>query len=270
MTRGAAEDRSSVNLTEGWPFLSKRSVDRLRLTEAAASPSLGVFGCVMGYPQVNQFAILELESGTSIDGTVTALAHGRVVLGLPDLSTAPAELVVGAAGVLWFSDGLGRYCVKVSVARVLDDRACITAVVTLASTVETMQTRRYFRVPAKLPLIFSVLSAKDDAIACAKNVAAVTSDISAGGLRMTTSLALSVGDRIEVSLAFEAPPSSSRERPPSTIELEANVLRVTRGEARRGAPFVVGVDFLYRTERDRDNIVRLLFDLQRRTRAAAR
>jgi hypothetical protein len=121
----------------------------------------------------------------------------------------------------------------------------------------TRQKRGYFRVATSLAMNYS--SELADALAST----AITDDISAGGVRFRTLQPLPVGARLETSIDF---PRGDQTLNYDVVSLQARVLRVTDLPIDEAIQRVVSCQFENVSQPERDRLVKLLLDLQRRAR----
>jgi c-di-GMP-binding flagellar brake protein YcgR len=135
----------------------------------------------------------------------------------------------------------------------------VTLALARLARVETIQRRQFFRISASLlaPLSRAVPL---DGSAPAHDPRAVTLDISAGGLRADTTLALAVGDQVGVAIHT---PRGLRGTLPPELVCAGTIVRVEDVQRRNRKLLCVGIKFLFEAERDRERWVQLTFKLQR-------
>jgi len=207
-----------------------------------------------------------------------------------DPSNLPAQVLVGQVVRLSICDDAGRHQSEVRVARTTH-LPYPTVVVSRPMALHTRQNREYFRVPVTLVTTCAVVHSERPMRIGFSDTDARTRDLSAGGVRLATTLKLDVGDRILVTFAhpFGAPAGAGRSAPPPSrrggpapsrrdrasmppssarehlvFALASEVVRVLSLAASPVARFSVGARFRDVTDRDQDRLVKLLFELQRR------
>jgi c-di-GMP-binding flagellar brake protein YcgR len=89
---------------------------------------------------------------------------------------------------------------------------------------------------------------------------AITQDLSAGGMRVDTTLMLAVGDQVRVTVHT---PRGLRKNLPDLLVCEAKVVRAEQIIRRNRKLCSAGLQFQFATESERDRWVQLTFDLQR-------
>jgi hypothetical protein len=209
---------------------------------------------------VGQAVELDLDGAVppvKVVGVVAAIPPREILLSLISGATAPPALMAGVPVTVSYATSLGLHQARTSVLRVAPGRAVAVALARL-SGVSTSQRRQFFRVPASLVTHLVVAAhgtalAKDDA-------RALTQDLSAGGMRVDTVLALVVGEQVRVTVQT---PRGLRNHLPDTLVCEARVVRVEQVLRRHRKLCSAGLQFLFSTESERDRWVQLTFDLQR-------
>jgi c-di-GMP-binding flagellar brake protein YcgR len=122
----------------------------------------------------------------------------------------------------------------------------------------TQQQREFFRVAVKLPVSCTIVESADHDAIGRQDSAAKSADISAGGMRLSTTLPLQLGDRVELQLKSGLPRVT-------TPRLYAQVLRVGAGETRARGVISVGLKFVYANQREQDSVMLLMYELQRKS-----
>lgn len=115
------------------------------------------------------------------------------------------------------------------------------------------QRRAWVRVPAVLDFSYALVNL-EEADKELEFYRAQTLDISGGGLMFAADHSFSPGDRLKIIL--ELPPGEK-------LRLEARVVRVVANPSEAWRRFSIGVEFTEIRERDRDRIVRWVFERQR-------
>lgn len=209
--------------------------------------------------RVDQILAMDPGDGrAALACTVVALGEaGELQLRFPGLSDVPPWMPVGAKVLLEGADGRGRHAGTTHVrswVTALSAAPALVATVDRPFPMRTVQNRRFFRLPASVPLRVGVLSsARRPASVGLRDEFATTQDVSAGGMRLLTRLPLEEGDRIEITMV----PGSAQEE----LVVPARVIRVSPWWSRRQSRSSVACEFQVR-EGDRDRLVRWMFELQ--------
>jgi len=135
----------------------------------------------------------------------------------------------------------------------------VTLALARLTDVSTSQRRQFFRVSASLVSIL-VVSATRGQLVGKEDARAVTQDISAGGMRVETTLPLALDDELRVTVHT---PRGMRRTLPDTLACDARVVRAEQVIRRNRKLWSAGLQFMFATESERDRWVQLTFDLQR-------
>jgi hypothetical protein len=213
---------------------------------------------------VGQLVELELERNgssppTRIDANVIGLPPREIQLALTNIAALPAGLEVGRQVWIRFSNALGLHQTRCAISRVTPGKALVVALAR-APQVETVQRRKFFRVPAALSVRFDVLTSAIPEATGKVEPRGLAQDISAGGIRLESSLLLAVGDWLHVTVQV---PRGFRRQLPAELACEARVVRVLELRARNKIAYGLGLEFEFASESERDRWVHLTFDLQR-------
>jgi hypothetical protein len=191
-------------------------------------------------------------------GVVMAIPPREILLSLESGATPPPSLMPGVEVTVSYATSLGLHQGRTTVLRVTPGRSVSVALARFAG-VSTAQRRQFFRVPASL-VVTLVVSSSSATITAKEDTRALTHDISGGGLRADTVLALAVGDLVKVTVEV---PKGLRKSLPAELSCEAKVMRVESVVRRNRKLFCVGLEFQFAKETERDRWVQLTFDLQR-------
>ncbi len=113
--------------------------------------------------------------------------------------------------------------------------------------------REFFRLKLSIPFTFSVIESKDSRIATNQVYTHQTQDISGGGLRFETHLALQAGDRLQISLHL---PSMM------PIKVDAEIVWSQWIQTPEEELNIGGIRFLDIDEEEQDRIIGFLFRAQ--------
>jgi hypothetical protein len=122
---------------------------------------------------------------------------------------------------------------------------------------KTFQQREHFRAFASLPLELAVVEAKIEELKAQIDVRALSIDVSAGGLRVDTRLAVGVDDRLRVLLRL--PKDLRTGGLPDLLSVEA---RVVRSDQTASDQFRVAMQSRFARELERDKWAQLTLNLQ--------
>jgi hypothetical protein len=189
---------------------------------------------------------------------VVAIPPREVLLSLPSGVIEPPALLPGASVTVSFATSLGLHQGRTTVLRVAPGRTVAVALGRLAD-ITTSQRRQFFRVPASLVTLLVVGPSKSSSLG-KEDAKALSQDISAGGMRIDTTLALAVGDEVQVTVHT---PRGLRRNLPDVLACVARVVRAEQVIRRNRKLWSAGLQFQFATESERDRWVQLTFDLQR-------
>jgi hypothetical protein len=191
-------------------------------------------------------------------GVVIAMPPREVLLSLASGAVAPPALQPGVEVAVSFATTLGLHQARTAVLRVAPGRT-VAVVIARFNAVSTSQRRQFFRVAASLVTTVVVGATRASSLG-KEDPRALTQDLSGGGMRVDTTLALGVGDHVKVTVET---PRGLRKYLPDRLSCEAQVVRVESVMRRNRKMFSVGLQFIFATESERDRWVQLTFDLQR-------
>ena len=202
-------------------------------------------------------ARIELESSSlSIEGTIFAIDAERVAIRFRDQSIPLApRLPLDTPVVLKIWDRYGMNRAETTVHAIIEDGGNGAIILGAPSGFVGTQTRRFFRVAAKLELTLERLVAET---APARSERALSCDISAGGLAFFSDSSYQIDDRVSVTMVLP------REVAGMSGELQKLDARVVRSEAidPTGRKFF-GVEFQNVSPWLRDRLVETMLGLQR-------
>lgn len=204
------------------------------------------------------------EERRDIKGVVIPGVETHLTVRFSDLDGLPACFVPRQKVDLFFASdgGLTR---SRSIVTARDDARPPSLVLTPPEVVEVSQRRRHFRSVARLPVRVTIVESgavpKDESGPKEE----ITADISAGGVRFLTGCEVSIGDKIEVELplAPAEPDTKSKVGRPDVFLANSAVVRVEQVVLNQSRTRIVSVEFQNVSERERDRLIRFLFQLQR-------
>jgi c-di-GMP-binding flagellar brake protein YcgR len=211
--------------------------------------------------QVSQAVSVEAtsDSGSAsvASGVVSASTAESLSIRFPDLKQPLAGFVAGRTVKVRVSNQHGVHTATTRVLQVMTAPYIFITIVA-PTGFATQQQREFFRVAVKLPVSCTIVEAADHDAIGRQDSDARSSDISAGGMRLSTTLPLKLGDRVELQLKSGLPRVT-------TPRLYAQVLRVGPGETRARGAITVGLKFVYANQREQDSVMLLMFELQRKS-----
>ena len=207
---------------------------------------------------VGATARLETEPGSGsldIEGTIATVDDRRVTIRFRGLDRSLQEaLPPGGAAFLKLWDRYGMHRAEASIHSVLEDGGNAAVIIATPTRFVATQTRRFFRVSARLEL-----AVERDPPSAEAAERTLSCDVSAGGLSFLSDSAFCVDDHLFVTMVL----------PREVIDLSALDLskidtRVVRIESvpetdRR----FFGVEFQNVTPRQRDRLIEVMLGLQR-------
>lgn len=198
---------------------------------------------------------------TDTNGIVVSLTSDAITIRLPELDAPVDGLTSNGTIRLRVTNSQGLHVAEVKVLQVVS-APFVSVTVSPPRRFETTQQREFFRVAVRMPVTCTLVKPAGGEAQGSVDTSASTEDISAGGMRLSTSLPLQLEN--EVELLLKARNARGVE---TTLTLRAQVLRVLGDSAKAGATRSVGVKFMYANQRQQDALVLLMFELQRRSLA---
>jgi c-di-GMP-binding flagellar brake protein YcgR len=191
---------------------------------------------------------------------VVASPQRELIVALAGAREIPPALLPGSEVIATFATTAGLLQSRTSVLRVSQASQVTVALARLAA-VETIQRRQFFRISASLSVRLTLLGPPGaEPSPPSADPQAVTVDISAGGVRADTTLALAEGDRVGITVQT---PRGLRGTLPAEMSCEGQVVRAQNVHRRHKELLCVGIKFLFEAERERERWVQLTFTLQR-------
>jgi c-di-GMP-binding flagellar brake protein YcgR len=213
----------------------------------------------LGIGQSAEILVDGAEPEIALQAFVYGMPPGELLFTFPTVKVLPPHLEIGRAVTVRFFSGGGAHHARSQVLRV-STTPHVTAALSSLTKVETIQRRRYFRVSATLPVTFEVTRSAVADAAGKSETRGLSQDVSAGGIRLETSVLLTIDDRIRLILTT---PRAFQKALPPTMEATARVVRVHEGNRKANRPYSLSVELLFEAESERDRWVQLTFDLQR-------
>ncbi|HET6148554.1 MAG TPA: PilZ domain-containing protein [Polyangia bacterium] len=200
---------------------------------------------------------IEIEaSDLTIEGTIFAVDAERVAIrfrdqALPLLPRLPLDTPV--AMKIWDRYGMNR--AETTVHAIIEDGGSGAIILGAPSGFVGTQTRRFFRVAARLELTLERVVAE---AAQSRPERALSCDVSAGGVAFFSDISFEIDDRVSVTMILPREVAGLSGEPQ---KFEARVVR-SESSDQSGRRFF-GVEFQNVTARQRDRMVETMLGLQR-------
>jgi PilZ domain len=191
-------------------------------------------------------------------GFVFSLRPGEVLFTFPDLPTSPEELEAGHEAVVRYSSGTGRHTGHAAILRVASGPP-VTAAFQRLVRVETEQRRQYPRVSVRLPATLAAGAESTQLAGGQNDERARICDLGAGGISVETSLPLTAGDGVDLTL-----PEATRTAARRARHVTGRVLRVEKSAERKRAARVASVEFSFTSDDERDAWAQLVLAMRRK------
>jgi hypothetical protein len=199
------------------------------------------------------------DDGQVAGGVVSGVASDRVSIRFPDLNALLPGCVPGCVVALRVPSDEGTYVASTVVLRAQSTPHVIIAVRPPVQLVVAPH-RKFFRVTAKFPVVCTIAASSQADLVGSVDRAGKTQNLSAGGVSLLTALPLRLGDELVLQLSVAGLRGAR-----TTLELAGHVLRVGPGERKLRNSISAGIKFVHRNPREEDALVRLMFDLQRKS-----
>lgn len=212
--------------------------------------------------QVNHVVQVEItgHAGSKrVSCVVTALTADRVILRVLDVALPPPGAEIGATIALNLVNEQGVHSASAQIVQVASKPHVALALRGPIKLV-SKQNRRFVRVPVKLPVRCAVRAPANTELLGATDADAKTLDLSAGGMRLATTLPLSLGDELDLTLHL---PSGVRS-PARELQRAGRVLRVLPADTNPKVTIIAGIELMHANQRDQDALVMIVFELERK------
>ena len=193
-------------------------------------------------------------------GFVFSLRPGEVLFTFPDLPTSPEGLEAGHQALVRYASGTGRHTGHAAILRVANGPP-VTAALQRLVRVETEQRRQYPRVSVRLPATLAAGAESSQPVGGQSDARARIRNLGAGGISVETSLPLTAGDGVDLTV-----PETTRTAARHARHVTGRVLRVEKSAERKRAARVASVEFSFTSDDERDAWARLVLALQRKSK----
>lgn len=191
-------------------------------------------------------------------GTISAVEPRELRVVLDEPNAIPSFVTPGLKAILEIPSDGGVQAGSTNVLH-LDPARPRALWVAAPGAFQGQNRRTLLRLNFARPFQFTVVESNDPAHRKFKNVAALSKDLSAGGIRFETSHELHVGDLLMIALDSAGPGSKA----PAMVEIKGRVLRSKALEGEKTPRWISAVEFVEVPERHRSALIRLVFLLQR-------
>ena len=212
--------------------------------------------------QVNHVVQVEFtgHAGSKRVGcVVTAVTADRVILRVLDVTAPPPGAEIGATIALSLVNEQGVHSATAQIAQVAS-KPHVALALRAPIKLVTKQNRRFVRVTVKLPVRCAVRASAKAELVGSTDTDAKTLDLSAGGMRLATTLPLSVGDELDLTVSLQSGVRSQTRE----IQRAGRVLRVLPGETKPRVTIFAGIELIHANQREQDALVMIVFELERK------
>jgi c-di-GMP-binding flagellar brake protein YcgR len=206
---------------------------------------------------VNQLVELEILTG-EMQGVyrsrVENITKNCIVLGAPLDKGTPIPLRAGTLVRVNYHDEKATYSFETEVS---DRDMGVGPTISTARplSIKRTQRRNFVRLDSNLSLVFNIIS--DELDEAGKPLKGLTLDISGGGTRFESNLSLPEGIVLEMNINLPRI---------GTVSALGKVVRTTATKNSVKKHYIIGVQFMIIEEKERDKIIRYIFDKQRELR----
>jgi PilZ domain len=194
----------------------------------------------------------------ALRGFVFSLRPGEVLFTFPDLPVCPPGLEAGHGVVVRYTSRTGRHAGRAAILRVANGPP-ITAALQRLVKVETEQRRQYPRVSVRLPAALATGTESGQEAGKPGDDRARIRNLGAGGMLVETSLPLTAGDEVDLTV-----PEPARTVARHGRHITGKVLRVEKRAGGRRKALVAGVELSFTSDEERDAWAQLVLALQRK------
>jgi len=204
--------------------------------------------------KLNQLVHIEIldhkGEGQRYSSRVENLTVDRIALASPLRKRIPVFVPTGNFVTVFFSDNMTVFSFRSRVVANVPERLSML-ILEAPDTLEKIQKREYVRVPINLNALFSFKNEEDEI----KEVWLKTRDLSGGGLMLVSNKAIAINKGAKVSLTFQLESENiSTNAELMRIFMELDISGIERQ--------ILGVKFLNLSEKNRQTIIKFLFQRQ--------
>lgn len=197
------------------------------------------------------------DDAVSYPGIVARITERNISIRFPDLKALPKGTTVGSPALLKVPNNCGALCATCAVLEAKNTPSVYIKLVAPQSfTID--QNRKFFRQALFIKARLEVTAAKNQSLLGQVEDNAMTENISAGGVRLNSTLALEVDDTAIVTLRL---PLRSGEE--GDISSPGIVRRLVANSNKASKPFQVCFEFNVASRREEDTLMAAMFELQR-------
>jgi hypothetical protein len=197
------------------------------------------------------------DGAVSYPGIVARITESDISIRFPDLKALPKGTRAGSTALLKIPNNCGALSAACTVLEANNTPIVYIKLVTPQNfTID--QNRKFFRQQLFIKAKLAVTDAKNQSLMGAVDESAMTEDISAGGVRLNSTLALEVDDTAVITLRL--PVRSGEE---GDISSPGIVRRVVANLNKASKPFQLCFEFNVANRREQDALMAAMFELQR-------
>lgn len=210
--------------------------------------------------QLNQSAYVHLtgtDGTSSYPGIVARVTERDISIRFPDLKALPKGIALGTAALLKIPNNCGALCATCAMLEAKNAPSVYVKLVAPQNfTID--QNRKFFRQQLFVKAKLEVTDAKNPSLLGEVDEAAMAENISAGGVRLNSTLDLEVGDTAVITMRLPL-----RNGEEGDISTPGIVRRVTTHSNKASKPFQVCFEFNVANRREEDALMAAMFELQR-------
>ncbi len=209
------------------------------------------------YLSINQEVEITINEAGSITtelAVVAEITDDIIILYHQLRGQKSSVLAPGLNARITYADQIAMYNFETTILEV-SGVSRLNIVITLPDKVNRTQRRNYVRIDVRLPLEYYRL--KDGLATNFTNYQTTTKDISGGGLRFTSDFLIALGTELETIIDI---PGQGK------INAIAQVVRCIPTGRGNVVKYSIGVEFTLIEKKDRERIIRYLFEHQRELR----
>jgi len=207
--------------------------------------------------KVNQLVEIEVMKDAEPEvyrSRVENISNSWIILGAPLVKGSPILLLPGTQIRVNYYDSQAVYTFE---AEVISQSSGLKPTVTVSRPISIRRTQRrnFVRLDSKLPVSFVVIN--DELVEAGNPQRGTTLDISGGGIRFETSEHLPEGTVLDLNIELSGT---------GKVSALGKVVRAVASGNKGKNTYVIGVQFMIIEEKERDKIIRYIFDKQRELR----
>ncbi|MDA8233825.1 MAG: PilZ domain-containing protein [Clostridia bacterium] len=204
--------------------------------------------------QLVEVELIEDENPVVYRSRVENITNSCIVLGAPMEGGRPVPMPPGTKIRVNYYDDNATYTFDSSVIE-RNMGTLLQISIDRPTSIKRTQRRNFVRINTKLPVSYNIIN--DEMSEAAIFQQGITLDISGGGIRFQTSVFLPEGTVVELKVDIQGH---------GQISALGKVIRTISSGEKEKKSYLIGVQFMIIEEKDRDKIIRHIFDKQRELR----